>query len=1341
MQELIKEVNPYVRDFQMICETPEEELLEGQLVISAKAKPPDAHPGRYNLQTSLSEVSILTNAHPHDLVLKVRGGGLQSVSDLNPSAMPLHFTLLFPYGTKGWDQQTTHANSNRRVTPREFFAYYMNVRDKASDYLFMSGRLFQEFLCIGWVTTENQKLNYQRQNQKHLRADTYRNIREVLDARQLELAPVTDAMDGDDHNPRIGKKVLSSSYVGGPRWYNAQFQDGMAICREYHKPDLFITMTCNPHWEEITTQLNGAAVQDRPDLVARVFKIKKDKLIEDIMKRKVFGVVPAKLWVIEFQKRGLPHVHILVILREADRLTTAAMVDETICAELPPRPEDAVTEEAREQLTRLNKVVLTNMVHGPCGEKNRNSPCMVDGKCSKNYPKPMCSNTIIDPNNSHPQYRRRKPGEGGRTAQITRGGTTYTVDNGDIVEYSPYLSLRYNCHINVVHCCSPTACKYLYKYVCKGHDRAMVRSEVEGHEARDEIAEYEDLRSVGSSEAAWHLNAFPIARKYPAVHAMRVHLEGNQQINFDEGDEEAALETGRTTELTAFFAHNGDPDVSAEDKVYQYVDMPKKYRYDQKQKKWIQRKNKSDTIGRVHSVNPIAGDVFYLRLLLHNDHCKGKTSFEDLRTVNGEVCDSFQEACTKLGLLQDDNEWHQVLTEANYIRSTKAVRELYVTIVLYCEPADPAKLFEDHWENWTDDIIREAQQKGVNLDQQQLRTMVLLDIQRRLQSREKDLRDAHLPTPTEEQLSDVEVMTGNLPVMIREELDFDTNQLKELATERYELFTEEQRHVFDTVVNAVKEETPLQAFIDARGGCGKTFTLNAILAAVRSLKPGGCVALAMATTGIAANLLTLGRTFHSRMKAPLTPTEESMFNITGQSTLAELIRMAKLLIIDEATMLHRYQLEAMDRTLRDIMGNDLPFGGKVLLLSGDFRQCLPVVPGASRAGTVDTCLNRSLLWNKFTVLKLTENMRVRASGDATLIAFDKWLLSLGDGTAPVDGNGMVELPEEQCVTIDKDNEDKSMREFCQKIFPNLNENISDENWLKGRKVLAPTNKEVDKINNLMVDKMAGDLITLHSSDSLDNDRDVYRYNIEYINTLNPSGLPASRLCLKPGMPVMLMRNLNPTEGLCNGTQMIFKKMLSPRLMVCRTVGQEVDRDVYIPRITLRPKEKQYPFEWSRRQFPIKAAFSTTINKSQGQTMKVVGVWLTEPVFSHGQLYVAGSRVGAPERLWFAVRPENDGNRNHTRNIVYLEVLTDPAVQPRERQEDEEMANFDLQFLTPVEAADMPDYEADDAVANFDLELEEEVVSGPSHRYDLRPREKRSCSPARMAAPPPRTVPR
>ena len=232
-----------------------------------------------------------------------------------------------------------------------------------------------------------------------------------------------------------------------------------------------------------------------------------------------------------------------------------------------------------------------------------------------------------------------------------------------------------------------------------------------------------------------------------------------------------------------------------------------------------------------------------------------------------------------------------------------------------------------------------------------------------------------------------------------------------------------------------------------------------------------------------------------------------------------------------------------------------------------------------------------------------------------------------------------------------------MSKFCDSIFPILYSNIQNDNWLEGRAILAPTNREVDRINNHLVDKMAGELISLYSSDGLDNDRDAYRYNIEYINTLNPAGLPSSRLCIKPGMPVMLMRNLNPTEGLCNGTRLVFKHMLSTRLLVCRTVGQDVDRDVYIPRITLRPKERQYPFEWSRRQFPIRAAFSTTINKAQGQTLKTIGVWLPEPVFSHGQLYVAASRVGAPEKLKFALKPVDAQHSTCTRNVVYREVLT------------------------------------------------------------------------------------
>ena len=119
---------------------------------------------------------------------------------------------------------------------------------------------------------------------------------------------------------------------------------------------------------------------------------------------------------------------------------------------------------------------------------------------------------------------------------------------------------------------------------------------------------------------------------------------------------------------------------------------------------------------------------------------------------------------------------------------------------------------------------------------------------------------------------------------------------------------------------------------------------------------------------------------------------------SAQSSLAKLIHMAKLLMIDEATMLDKLQLEALDITLRNLMSSpDKPFGGKIIILAGDFRQCLPVVPGASRAGTVKHSINQSKLWKHFKVLKLNENMRVRASGDQLLEEFDGWTVSIGNG--------------------------------------------------------------------------------------------------------------------------------------------------------------------------------------------------------------------------------------------------------------------------------------------------------------------------------------------------------
>ena len=986
--------------------------------------------------------------------------------------------------------------------------------------------------------------------------------------------------------------------------------------------------------------------------------------MHDINEGEIFGKAVAHLWVVEFQKRGLPHAHILIILEAEDVPKTAEQVDQIVCAELPPSPEDPnITDEERARRQPLWDIVLSNMIHGPCGEQNKKCPCMENEKCSKKFPKPFQKHTIMDEEKSYPIYRRRAPNDGGSWTR--KNGKI--IDNSWVVPYNPYLSLRYNCHINVECCISPKAAKYLYKYVTKGPDRAMVFAEVEGGDQRrerDEIDDYQSLRCVGAMEAAWHLFAFAIANNRPPVQVLRLHLENEQDVFFVSGEEEQAMQTGGHTELTAFLQLNANEKATKgqnfdPSKMPRYFELPETYTYHRDKKEWKTRQRIYGSIGRVHTVNPLAGDVFYLRILLHHDHCRGKISFKDLRTIDGRLYDSHQEVCRVLGLLRDDQEWHTVLNNASGNMFGPQIRALYCIILMYCQPADPMELFNDFWKTWTEDFEREGEKKGRLFSEGNLKTMVRLDLQVRLLSYEKDLPDFGLDPMTEEEKATVSGLVNTEEPLIRDELNFDIDMLKAEVEEMVLKFTETQRHIFQTIMTAVTENRNLLMFISACGGCGKTFLLNALLKAVRILD-NGSVATAMASTGIAAQLLHLGRTFHSRLKAPLHPHETSTLNITAQSSLARLLQRARLLLVDEATLLHRFQLEALDRTLRDIMNKpNIPFGGKIILLAGDFRQCLPVIPGANRSDIVNACINHSPLWNKFEVHSLTENMRVKASGDPVLEQFANWTLSLGDGTNN-NQQGRVMIPKEMLFQIkpntknSKENELKSLIEFCEQIFPNLETNLSDPMWLEGRAILAPTNTEVDSINDLMESRMPGISTKLSSADALENYEDVMRFNTEYLNSLYPRGFPRHIISLKPGMPLMLLRNINPKEGLCNGTKLIYVRNIHMKLLVCKLPGRE--KDILIPRIKFLPDPGSFPFEWSRLQFPVRVAFSSTINKSQGQTLKQVGVWLRSPVFGHGQLYVASSRVGNPKALKIAIKQQTGEPVDETENVVYREVL-------------------------------------------------------------------------------------
>jgi len=171
-------------------------------------------------------------------------------------------------------------------------------------------RLFQRFAVDTYVKIESSRLDYIRNNQDQIRADLYQGLVDSLHA-------------GEGRADAVGKRtVLGTSFIGGPRDVRRRYMDAMALVRKYGRPDIFLTMTCNPNWDEIRSSLYpGQTPQDRPDLVARVFRAKLEELKKSLLEDHILGEVQAYVYVVEFQKRGLPHAHWLLIMRNKFKLT------------------------------------------------------------------------------------------------------------------------------------------------------------------------------------------------------------------------------------------------------------------------------------------------------------------------------------------------------------------------------------------------------------------------------------------------------------------------------------------------------------------------------------------------------------------------------------------------------------------------------------------------------------------------------------------------------------------------------------------------------------------------------------------------------------------------------------------------------------------------------------------------------------------------------------------------------------------------------------------------------------------------------------------------------------
>jgi len=230
-------------------------------------------------------------------------------------------------------------------------------------------------------------------------------------------------------------------------------------------------------------------------------------------------------------------------------------------------------------------------------------------------------------------------------------------------------------------------------------------------------------------------------------------------------------------------------------------------------------------------------------------------------------------------------------------------------------------------------------------------------------------------------------------------------------------------------------------------------------------------------------------------------------------------------------MIKKQAVEALDNSMCDIMDRpDLPFGGKTIVFGEDFRQVLPVVRKGSRAHIVDASLRRSYLWDYMRHLKLVRNMRAHSDP-----WFAEYLLRIGNGIVEANVDGEVRLPDEICVPYTGDGND--LDRLIQCIFPNLNENMADTDYITSRAILSTRNDWVDRINMKMIGSFQGGEVEYHSFDSAVDDPHNY-YPSEFLNTLTPNGLPPHVLKLKVGCPIILLRNIDPANGLCNGTRLV-----------------------------------------------------------------------------------------------------------------------------------------------------------------------------------------------------------
>ena len=973
--------------------------------------------------------------------------------------------------------------------------------------------------------------------------------------------------------------LLPSSFVGSAKWYHMLYLDALTLPQRYHCPDLFVTFTCNPKWPEIVREIpRGQQARDHPDIVARVFWIKFKSMMDDIVEHKIFGEVQGYVWRIEWQLRGLPHAHLLIILTKA--ICSTREIDSIVSAEVP---DPAMFPE-------LFSIVNEFQVHSPCDQ----DPCAscrdnVKNRCKRRFPKDMSRETVIM-GNKFPMYRRR-----GRFMCTVKDRI---VSDDWIVPFCPFLSLKYRAHINVEIASSLKSFKYVYKYVLKPPDSAVI--------AINEIQAHLSGRLLSAAEAVWRLLSLPLHKEYPAVMRLHIHLPNEHSIIFDptmDVDDIQQAAAATTSTLLQWFDLN-HLDVSA--RTWLYSEIPEHYVWHEE--KWVRRRQRLQ-LGRIFSISSRNRELFALRRLL--TVVRGATGWEDLLIVDGHCYESFQAACAARGMLDDDGDIIAAFNEVVSIScSVVSNRQHFALMLLNRQCKNVPQFFAMMLHHLCDDEIVNPHNSAVALWSIE---DTMLTFGRSLSDADfgvsLPLRPANMAAPS--------LLSVQWPV-------FDQDVCAAHRDESVSSFTAEQQRALDSVLDSINGTSSNNIFaVLSSAGCGKTMWVQGLTWTLRAM---GHQVLNVAASALAATLLPHGCTAHSAFRIPIPTTSASYCGVKGADR--DMIRQCKCICYDEVSMVGMEVAECLNRFLQDVMRNEQPFGGKVVVFLGDFKQLMPVEPGRKYPLTVKDCT----WWSQCWVMRFTKNFRAAAHPE-----FCALLEQVGNGDIL-----QVAVPDASRA--------RDIDDLISKVYgDDLSAASSSRNL-----IMAFTLKTCSDINAACIAQVPGEAFLAPAYDDTRDNRQPELYSDEYLASLPLHGVPPSSLPLKVGARYMIIKNYNTAVGACNGT--LCELLLYSRRLCHVKIqsGIHAGRVVLLPRCACHVSRENsgLPFEFTRIQFPLILAYGASVHKSQGQSLSIIGIVIDQESFAHGQVYTALSRTNG----WGSIFVLTQGDEGYISNKVHRHLL-------------------------------------------------------------------------------------